>query len=209
VAQNVEGKGLTVHYDGSKCIHSRGCVLTLPTVFRPNVQGEWIDPDGASVDAIAALATRCPSGAIRVTRKDGIAEVTPGRNTVTVTENGPYAVRGQLRVAGEDAGTRATLCRCGHSARKPYCDGAHAKAGFQATGEFPVPAELPAWGEPGVVEVTPLPNGPLRVAGAHEVTSGSGKPVRRGETAFLCRCGASANKPFCDGSHRGVGFSAG
>lgn len=204
----VDGKNARIRFDGARCIHARSCVLTQPNVFKANVEGPWIDPDAAPVEELLAVAERCPSGAITVERLDGAAlEAPSGRNVVAVLENGPYAVRGDLRVAGATE-RRATLCRCGASANKPYCDGSHAAAAFRATGEFPPPAELPAWGPGGALEVTPLPNGPLKVAGTHEVTCGTGRALKRGDTAFLCRCGASENKPFCDGTHRKVGFTA-
>lgn len=81
-------------------------------------------------------------------------------------------------------------------------------ANFTATGELPTPTELPAWGDAGPLNVNSIKNGPLKVSGSHEVTSGSGHATKRGDTAFLCRCGASANKPFCDGTHRKTGFTA-
>lgn len=205
----VDGKQVRITFDGKKCIHARNCVLSQPAVFKANVVGPWIDPDAASPEELLTVASRCPSGAIRVDRLDGSPSEQPSaRNSVAVLENGPYAVRGDLRVAGAPAGVRATLCRCGQSGNKPYCDGAHAAAKFVATGEFPTPAEVPAWGESGPLELTPLKNGPLKVAGEHEVTCGTGHTVKRGATAFLCRCGASANKPFCDGTHRKAGFTA-
>lgn len=205
----VEGKAVRIRFDGAKCIHSRNCVLSLPQVFKANVEGPWIDPDAAAPGEVSALAARCPSGAIVAERLDGVPqEAPPGRNSVAVLENGPYAVRGALRIGGAEAGTRATLCRCGASKNKPYCDASHLTAGFRATGEFPTPSELPAWGAASALEVTPIPNGPLKVAGEHEVTCGTGHPVKRGGQAFLCRCGGSAAKPFCDGTHRTNGFVA-
>ncbi|MCB9663229.1 MAG: CDGSH iron-sulfur domain-containing protein [Alphaproteobacteria bacterium] len=205
----VDGKHTRIRFDGTRCIHSRACVLSQPAVFKANVQGPWIDPDAASPEELLALAERCPSGAIAVERLDGGAQEQPsGRNVVAVLENGPYAVRGDLQVGGAAAGTRATLCRCGASKRKPFCDGSHHEAGFTATGEFPPPASLPDWGEPGPLSVQAQPDGPLRIEGAHEVTCGTGRAVKRGTRAFLCRCGASGNKPFCDGTHTKVGFTA-
>lgn len=202
----VDGKNTRILFDGSKCIHARNCVLGQPLVFKANVEGPWIDPDAASQAELLALAERCPSGAIQVEPLDGGASEQPsGRNVAAVQENGPYAVRGQLSIGGQSA-LRATLCRCGASKNKPYCDSSHHTVGFQATGEFPPPSELPAWGEPGALEITPLPNGPLKVAGPHEITCGTGRAVKRGGMAFLCRCGASEGKPFCDGTHRKIGF---
>ena len=155
-----------------------------------------------------AIANRCPSGAIRVERLDGGAGERPsGRNVVAVLKNGPLAVRGALSVAGNPE-LRATLCRCGASKNKPYCDSSHVSAGFTATGDLPAAESLPAWGAAGPLEVSPIPNGPLKVAGSHEITSGTGRAAKRGEMAFLCRCGASANKPYCDGSHRAIGFDS-
>lgn len=204
----VDGQKVRILFDGGRCIHSRSCVLTQPNVFKANVVGPWIDPDAASPEELLALAERCPSGAIRIERLDGgPGEASAGRNAVAVWENGPYAVRGDLQIAGT-AMQRATLCRCGASANKPFCDGAHVAKGFVATGEFPPPADLPAWDAPGPLEVSPQKDGPLKVSGPHEVTCGTGKPVKRGSVAFLCRCGASANKPFCDGTHRKIGFTA-
>jgi len=57
-------------------------------------------------------------------------------------------------------------------------------------------------------KITPTNNGPLRVEGDFEIQDPGGKSFGlAGRTALsLCRCGHSANKPFCDGSHKRVGF---
>jgi hypothetical protein len=54
---------------------------------------------------------------------------------VSVCESGPYAFRGDLRIDGEAFGYRATLCRCGVSKNKPFCDGSHHDVKFDASGE--------------------------------------------------------------------------
>ena len=59
-----------------------------------------------------------------------------------------------------------------------------------------------------VLEIRPVPNGPLGLVGPMEVTDATGGRIARGEKLFFCRCGQSANKPFCDGSHKAGGFSA-
>lgn len=53
-------------------------------------------------------------------------------------------------------------------------------------------------------------NGPLRISGSFVIVDAQGKSFDLGgrETISLCRCGASANKPFCDGAHRGIGFQS-
>jgi CDGSH-type Zn-finger protein len=51
-------------------------------------------------------------------------------------------------------------------------------------------------------------NGPLQVKGALEVVSGTGRTINKVTETFLCRCGASKNKPYCDGTHKAIAFSA-
>ena len=203
----VPGTGITIRFEAQRCIHSRGCVLGRPDVFVPNADGEWIHPDAASPEQVAQLAHNCPSGAITYLRHDGGAqEAAPIVNTVRIRENGPLAFHGQLEIDGEAGPFRATLCRCGHSSRKPYCDGSHASAGFSATGEpAPRPSE-PLAARNGVVTITSAENGPLLVSGSVEVVSGTGHTINRCVKTALCRCGGSSNKPYCDGTHKTNGF---
>jgi CDGSH-type Zn-finger protein len=59
----------------------------------------------------------------------------------------------------------------------------------------------------GWASVTACPHGPLLVRGDVEVLLASGEPApRRRRTVALCRCGASGIKPYCDGSHKAIGF---
>ena len=63
------------------------------------------------------------------------------------------------------------------------------------------------------VKITVRPNGPYRVEapeGAVEIVDINGNKYNiAGKPAFsLCRCGASVNKPFCDGTHSKIGFLA-
>ena len=60
----------------------------------------------------------------------------------------------------------------------------------------------------GPIDVAPLQDGPLMVRGNMEIISGTGRVVARMQAARLCRCGHSANKPFCDGTHAKVGFKS-
>lgn len=59
-----------------------------------------------------------------------------------------------------------------------------------------------------MARITPMPNGPLKVADAPILRDDRGFPIETGDDAFLCRCGLSSKKPFCDGSHRAAGFSS-
>ena len=169
----------------------------------------WIENDGAPADEIRALARRCPSGAIRAFHPDGtLAEEAPKKNVAAVLENGPIALRGDLQLP-DGSRIRATLCRCGASKSKPYCDGAHESIGFTATGEVAPDETIQALDARGPLTVDPRRNGPLKVTGPLEVIKGgSGKTVRKTERCFLCRCGHSSTKPFCDGTHGKIGFEA-
>src|SRR5260370_33806950 len=96
----VDGRKIRIRFDAKKCIHSRGCVLSHPEVFVPNVQGEWIHPDAAAPEAVAEIAHQCPSGAIVYERLDGGPEDdAPNGNLVRVREHGPLALRGSPSLA--------------------------------------------------------------------------------------------------------------
>jgi CDGSH-type Zn-finger protein/uncharacterized Fe-S cluster protein YjdI len=205
----VHGRGATIHFEARRCIHSRHCVLDAPTVFKANTPGEWIYPDTVTVETLVAVAHSCPSGAIHYERQDGgPAEPAPPVNQLRLRENGPYAVHAPLLMAGIDDGYRATLCRCGQSNNKPWCDGSHVAAGFVASGEPASGTVDPLRVRDGPLAVTPLHNGPLQVLGNLEICAGTGRTVARITETRLCRCGQSKNKPFCDGSHIAAGFQA-
>jgi len=225
-----------------------------------------------------------------------------GEPKVVVSKNGPYLVSGgpplarQTILADAEGGSQEwaeggafpaqesyALCRCGHSANKPFCDGTHRKVGFDGTetasrapyreqaklvegprlalsdaeslcafARFCDPngqvwsqvehteqpgvraqfirqvhncpsGRLVAWdrksGEPiepalpksiGVIEDPPEGvSGPLWLRGGIPVTSADGFTYEIRNRVTLCRCGASKNKPFCDGSHASIKFTDG
>jgi CDGSH-type Zn-finger protein/uncharacterized Fe-S cluster protein YjdI len=207
--ETATGQKLALSFETKRCIHARFCVTGAPNVFLANVQGPWIHPDAMEVERVVEIAHACPSGAISYQRLDGVHnEQAPPVNLAAIREAGPYAFRGQLQIDGEPVGFRATLCRCGASKNKPFCDGSHHDVGFSATGEPPSGKTdmLPV--RDGVLAIEPEINGPLSVRGNLEITSGTGRVVGRVVTARLCRCGGSATKPFCDGTHAKIGFKS-
>lgn len=210
-AEIVEGETVQITYHGKLCIHSRFCVTGAPRVFLANVQGPWIHPDDMDAEELMAVARECPSGAIQYKRKDGgREEQAPLVNLISVREAGPYALRGALSIDGEAFGYRATLCRCGASKNKPFCDSSHKEVGFSASGEPPTGDSTAMLAvRDGPLEVTPMLDGPLMVRGNLEIISGTGRVVARQQAARLCRCGHSNTKPFCDGTHAKVGFKSG
>src|SRR5579863_9062690 len=124
--ERIPGAALDLIYEGKRCIHSRFCVTLAPQVFLANVKGPWIHPDALPVERLVDIAHACPSGAIRYQRRDGQPEeAVPPVNLAGLREGGPYAFRGALVIDGTPAPYRATLCRCGASKNKPYCDGSH------------------------------------------------------------------------------------
>jgi CDGSH-type Zn-finger protein len=146
-------------------------------------------------EELMAVARECPSGAIQYRRKDGgREEQAPPVNLISAREAGPYAFRGALSIDGKPAGYRLTLCRCGASKNKPFCDSSHKEIGFNASGEPPTgrDTDMPAVRD-GAIDIT-------------EIISGTGRVVARQQAARLCRCGHSNTKPFCDGTHATVGF---
>lgn len=219
---------------------------------------------------------------------------------ITVVDDGPYLVSGGVPLVrativtneegeavaweeGERLETpeRYTLCRCGHSARKPFCDGSHLDVAFDGTetaGHFSHAEVAVSIDGPGVqlrdarrlcaearfcdrgeglwnlVEACDDPekrqlaeeeamlcpsgryvlcqggqelepelepsialvrdpgagcSGPLWVRGGIPVFAADGTPYEVRNRVTLCRCGNSANKPFCDGSHLSTGFNDG
>jgi CDGSH-type Zn-finger protein len=210
---------------------------------------------------------------------------------ITVLPNGPYLVSGSVplvvkrpvvsehgealvweKVAVLEAGATYSLCRCGGSSNKPFCDGTHRSNGFDApeperhdrdpkdysgTGivvrddrsvcvhaGFCGMAATNVWKmvrtsdqtdvrsqmiamiercpsgalsyalsadgddlEPDLpVQVSVTPDGPLWVSGRLSITDPSGEAITTRNRVTLCRCGTSARKPFCDGSHTAAGF---
>lgn len=202
------GQQIEVSFDTRRCIHAEECVHGLPAVFE-NGRRPWIMADAAPADAVAAVIARCPSGALRYRRLDGGPEEQPQAGaTVDVTPGGPLYVRGAVQFLAADGaviaeGPRMALCRCGQSHNKPFCDNSHRAAGFADR------ATVVAGGEPtdGPLTITASANGPLLLRGPFTI-SGADGAARHTESAALCRCGGSGSKPFCDGTHRRIGFLA-
>jgi len=208
-ADSASSDEITIFFNTDRCIHSRRCVLNAPTVFLANVEGPWLHPETDSAEHLAHVAQSCPSGAITYRRLDGgPEEPAPAVNTVHLRENGPYAVHAAIELEGEKATYRATLCRCGKSRNKPFCDNTHREAGFEATGEPETVASEPLEERGGPLKIMPVRNGPLKVRGPLEICAGTGRTVTRTQYVKLCRCGGSANKPFCDDTHLRIGFKS-
>lgn len=132
------GKEITVHDNRKICSHAAECVNNLSSVFKLGSR-LWINPDASKMNDIIDVVRRCPSGALSYSI-DGVEYRDPKeqRNpTVTVLKNGPYHITGGIELIGEDiqfgegaSKEHYTLCRCGASENKPFCDGAHKSSKF-------------------------------------------------------------------------------
>jgi CDGSH-type Zn-finger protein/uncharacterized Fe-S cluster protein YjdI len=206
------GKDADVTWDQRLCIHIGECGRAKGDLF---VTGRkpWCQPDLTTIADVVDVCERCPSGALVYEVKDGkTVEGAAAENTIVATYNGPLFARGALAIAGappDMAGVRfrAALCRCGHSKNKPFCDNSHEAAGFRDSGAVGESGAGGAAGGP--LAISPRKDGPLQVKGNLTIVASSGCARWRGTEAYLCRCGNSKNKPFCDGSHKTAGFKAG
>jgi uncharacterized Fe-S cluster protein YjdI len=132
--QVYETDGITVSWDPNLCIHSEVCVRGLPEVFDPS-RRRWIRPELADAGRVGEVVARCPSGALKVRWPDGRAPEPPpsdGVVIVRVSAVGPLVVSGPVRVETEEGrvlleGDAVSLCRCGHTANPPFCDGSHTR----------------------------------------------------------------------------------
>jgi uncharacterized Fe-S cluster protein YjdI/CDGSH-type Zn-finger protein len=132
------GRDVEVSFDLDLCIHVAECLRGEPNVFQLH-RRPWVLPDAGAADDVAAVVERCPSGALLYRRLDGKPQEHPVEPAkVTPIRDGPLLVTGRIYVAREDGTVetlpRATLCRCGQSEHKPFCDNRHLSTGFRAPG---------------------------------------------------------------------------
>lgn len=207
-----DGKRVEVAWDGRLCIHVQECTRAKGKLFESG-RDPWGQPDLGEPDYVGEVVRRCPTGALTYRRKDGDeGERAPEVNTVVISNNGPLYVEGDLAIDGArddmpGVRHRAALCRCGASKNKPFCDNTHESEGFRehgALGETGPGFESPG----GPLEIKRVPDGPLIVSGNFTMVTAAGRAGWQGTKAALCRCGKSASKPFCDGSHAPAGFRA-
>ncbi len=136
--ESYAGGSITIHDNRSICAHAGYCTDGLSSVFKLKSE-PWIDPAGAAAEAIVETVRRCPSGALSYSL-DGIEGADPQREpSIKVTKDGPYEVVGSAGLSGQSWAQGAstehyTLCRCGASRNKPFCDGTHWSIGFKDEG---------------------------------------------------------------------------
>lgn len=213
---NYENDEIEVQYDANRCIHAKECVKGLRSVFNPEKR-PWIQPEEASAKNIARVVEQCPTGALQFHFKnDRDDEQVPAKNTISVAPDGPVYVRGNIEVQDHEGNvllndTRFALCRCGLSKNKPACDNSHVDGNFEASTAINRSSlkqtEEPNK-KPGKLLLKLMKDGPVLIEGSYEIYSETSQPQQCSKNIALCRCGSSANKPFCDGSHKDAGFKS-
>ena len=127
--ENYKGKKITIHDNRGICSHAGRCTDNLAAVFHLKEE-PWIHPDSASADEIIAMIQTCPSGALSYSVDDVEHRDLSAEPSIFVAPNGPYIVSGGADLLDTIWGDGAskehfTLCRCGGSKNKPFCDGTH------------------------------------------------------------------------------------
>jgi CDGSH-type Zn-finger protein/ferredoxin len=128
------GKKVTVVDDFSLCAHAGECVDRAPeTFFTKGPDGRVSHPDASTPEQVIAAIRHCPSGALLYKLRGKLVHAYSGGTEVRVEKDGPLHVQkaklhGEARPATED---HYTLCRCGASLNKPFCDGMHTKVKFR------------------------------------------------------------------------------
>jgi CDGSH-type Zn-finger protein len=136
--KNYVGKEITIHDNRKICSHAAECVNNLQSVFNLNSR-PWINPDAAKIEEIIDTIRKCPSGALSYSI-DGVEyrEQNERKPLVTVSKDGPYLITGGIDLIGDNiqfaegfSKEHYTLCRCGVSNNKPFCDGMHRTISFK------------------------------------------------------------------------------
>jgi CDGSH-type Zn-finger protein len=124
-AERSKAIGDGIRDDRSICEHAGFCTNRVTNAWKL----AKLDDDAARAEVLGMIE-RCPSGALTA----AVEPLLP--MAIGVVADGPLAVTGGIPITTADGTTletrnRVTLCRCGHSANKPLCDGAHQEAGFR------------------------------------------------------------------------------
>lgn len=126
------GREITVVDNVGLCAHAGHCVDGAPETFFTKEAGKRVShPDSSDTARVIAAIRRCPSGALLYKQGGKLIDSYSAETEVLVEKNGPLRVqRAKLNGASPATDDHYTLCRCGASLNKPFCDGMHAKINF-------------------------------------------------------------------------------
>ena len=145
-------------------------------------------------------------------KNHGVPRLLEVPNESLVTNAGPLQLTGNLTLVHDDGtvqyANHLTLCRCGHSESKPTCDDQHLEKEFLNPGKISEASEIAASQRPSKLTLSCIKDGPITFRGRLRLHNQFGQECVK-MRGSLCRCGQSASKPFCDGSHTRTGFKTG
>ncbi len=126
---NYEGEKIVIHDNRGICAHAGYCTDGLATVFHLNEE-PWIHPKSDTAEHIIKTIRKCPSGALSYSVEGTEHRDREGEPSIFIAPNGPYVVSGGPSLENTERGSGAstehfTMCRCGGSKNKPFCDGTH------------------------------------------------------------------------------------
>lgn len=132
--QNYVGKDITIHDNRGVCAHDGACSKNLPSVFDMD-RRPWINPNGAGVEEIVKTVKKCPSGALSYSLGGRRYQDLERKPSIRVAKNGPLELTGFIAIKDDMNSTpeskeHCTLCRCGESSNRPFCDGTHVDIHF-------------------------------------------------------------------------------
>jgi len=131
-----KGKQITVLDNSGVCCHAGECVSGSPEVFFSRKEGKRIsNPDNGDKENIVQTIRKCPSGALTYKIDNELFDEYFSDEEIFISKDGPLHVRGGVDL---DDGSKDelnskkhyTLCRCGASNNKPFCDGIHKMINF-------------------------------------------------------------------------------
>ena len=129
--QVYEGKEINITFNRSICAGAANCVHDFSNIYSSQSSEDWISPDKGSIDEVINSIKSCPSGALSYTLNKEQKKESYEEQTIHIIKNGPLSVKGNIKLEAIEFSTNAnvqkyTLCRCGASKNKPFCDYSHA-----------------------------------------------------------------------------------
>ncbi len=137
--KDYQKEDLTVHWKQDVCAHAGECVRNLNKVFDPEIQ-PWINVENATKEEIKATIDKCPSGALSYSESASVeANISDREVSVFIMKNGPVRIKGKFNLTDREGNEtiedgKFAFCRCGQSAKKPFCDGTHKNLGQKFDG---------------------------------------------------------------------------
>jgi len=136
----------------------------------------------------------------------------PNKNRIILIENGSIYFYGDIEVQDHEGksllrDSRISFCRCGKSSEQPLCDNTHKEIDWKADANADISKMPPSeQTEHGKLLIKLMKDGPAILEGNYTMESAELDEHSSSKGVALCRCGASSNKPFCDGTHKEIDF---